>query len=127
MSDDRNGDLKSWPADLPQSKAAHVFFRNACVVKADVEKWAEGFRGPCTMTQNWARCDGYPESYPEGGMLEPDWDTLRISGEVDRDNGGLLPGTRHVDIELLHDYDPDANSDDGRMGVEEGVDWPDLS
>lgn len=122
MSLDRDGDLPRWPADLPQSKANHVFFRNACVVRADVEKWAEGFRGPCTMTQNWGRCDGYPDGYPKGQMTEPDWDILRISGEVDRENGGLISGTRYVSIEL-RDEEPDHED----MDVDEGVDWPNIS
>lgn len=99
------GNLAGWPVDLPSSKASKVGSLDSVIVKADVERWAAGFRGPCLMTQNWWGCGG---EYPEGARF-PDWDTLRITSQVDPMTGGLVPDTRDVDIKLV-DQEPDEES-----------------
>lgn len=97
-----DGDFPGWPEGLPQSRASRVVFQDCAVVKADAQKWAVGFRGPCLMTQNW-----YPNGgqYPEGAR-DPDWDALRISGQIEPATGELVPGTREMNIALV-DEDPD--------------------
>lgn len=54
--------------------------------------------------------------------MEPDWDFLVVPGEVDRDHGGLVPGIRHVAIELR-----DEEQSHEFMDASEVVDWPHVS
>lgn len=62
------------------------------------------------MTQNWYGNGGY---FPEGAR-HPDWDTLRISGQIKSTIDGLVPGTREVEIELVDD-----NPDEKRHSTED--------
>lgn len=95
-------------------------FLNSVVVKADIEQWTVGFRGPCQMTQNWLSPGG--GAFP-GGMRYPDWDQLRISPEIDA-SGNMIPGTRRVHI-TLEDDDPDPMY--SLAFRDHGVVWPDAT
>lgn len=97
------GDFDGWPSDLPHSKASRVVFIDGTVVKADIEKWAAGFAGPCVMTQNWRGVGGL--EYPEG-VRSPEWDTLHIVVQKGYARGATPCENRTVKIELVDD-DPE--------------------
>ena len=107
-----------WPEGLPHSRVPRVVFRDCCVSKDAVLRWADGFDAPCVMTQNFYRgTEGRLD-----GIHYPEWDYLEVKGQTDPDSGRIVLGTREVELRL---DDPDNEGHD-EVQFDEGINFPDV-
>ena len=122
LSHDKAGNFLGWPEGLPLSCASRVVFSDSMVVKADVQRWSAGMRGPCVITQDWYKGGN---EMPDGVTM-PDWDLVRIRPR--REPSIVSTGAEDADvsIELVGDYEDDLCLIERQRLTVHGVEYPHM-
>ena len=108
-----DGDFYGWPAGLPLSHAAEVYFDRATIIPMDVRRFAGGFAGPCVMRQWWVE---HGSNLPEG-RPDVEWDYLQVIPASEERGRDIVMELRYPDAhgdqryhETCEEYSDEMNA-----------------